>query len=138
MVTASLSNGTTTFDMELPDAGWAGAKSPTPTTGVGRKSGLVVMPIFGRVGDAGQDTGAHSLEFTIEGLALQADKDKIDDLTKATQIDPATGAGKNTLISRGTTTGSLGILSYTTTDVEGSSLLWRYSIQLVQIEAVTP
>ena len=138
MVTASLSNGTITFEMELPDAGWAGAKSPTPTTGVGRKSGLVVLPIFGRVGDAGQDTGAHSREFTIEGLALIADKDKLDDLTKATQINPATGAGKNTLISRGTTTDSLGILSYTTTDVEGSSLLWRYSIQLVQIEAVTP
>ena len=138
MVTASLSNGTITFDMELPDAGWAGAKSPTPTTGVGRKSGLVVLPIFARVGDAGQDTGAHSQEFTIEGLALQADKDKIDTLTKAKQVDLTTGAGKNTLISRGTTTGSLGILSYMTTDVEGSALLWRYSIQLVQIEAVTP
>ena len=138
MVTASLSNGTITFEMELPDAGWDHVKSPTPTTGKSRKSGLVVMPVFGRVGDAGQDTGAHSLQFTIEGLALQADDDKIDALTKATQLDPATGAGKKTLIVRGKTTASLGILSYTTTDVEGNTLLWRYSIQLVQIEATVP
>lgn len=136
MVTASLSNGAITFSMELPDAGWAGAKSPTPTTGKSRKSGLVVLPIFARIGDAGQDTGAHSLQFTIEGLALQADDDKIDAMTKVAQLDPVTGAGKNTLIVRGKTTASLGILSYTTTDVEGSTLLWRYSIQLVQIEEV--
>lgn len=140
MVIASLSNGTTTFSMEVPDAGYlpSSGKSPTPTTGKSRKSGLVVVPIFGRVGDAGQDTGAHSLHFTIEGLALQADDDKIDALTLATQIDPATGAGKNVLIVRGKTTDSLGILSYKSTDVEGSPLLWRYSIQLVKIEATTP
>ena len=138
MVTASLSNGTVTFSMEIPDAGWAGAKSPTPTTGQSRKSGLVVLPIFGRAGEAGQDAGAHSLEFTLEGLALAADKDKLDTLTKATQIDPATGAGKNTLIVRGITTASLGIKSYTATDVEGSTLFWRYSIHLIQIEATGP
>ena len=138
MVTASLSNGTTTFSMEVPDAGWDPAKSPTPTTSESRKSGLVVIPIFGRTGDAGQDTGAHSKQFTIEGDALKADKNKIDDMTKAAQIDPATGAGKNTLIVRGETTASLGILSYTNTDVEGNILLWRYSIQLVQIEETVP
>jgi hypothetical protein len=121
--------------MEVADTGWNTNISPTPTTGQSRKSGLVVIPIFRRVGDAAQDMGAHSLQFTIEGLALAADKAKLDILTKAAQVDPATGIGKNTLIVRGITTASLGILNYTTTDVEGNVLLWRYSIQLVQIEA---
>jgi hypothetical protein len=134
MVTASLSGPGGTFSMEVPDAGWDHAASPTPTTGQSRKSGLVVLPIFGRSGDAGQDAGAHSLEFTLEGLALAADKDTLDALTKATQIDPATGAGQNTLIVRGVTTDSLAIKSYTATDVEGSTLLWRYAIHLIQIE----
>jgi hypothetical protein len=140
MVVASLTNGAITFSMEVPDAGWlpTSAKSPTPTTTTGRKSGLVILPIFGRFGDAGQDTGTHSLEFTIEGLALAADVTKIDELTFATQIDPVTGAGKNTLTVRGNVKSSLGIKSYTATDVEGSTLLWRYSIQLIEILEVIP
>ncbi len=140
MVTASLGNGTTTFSMEIPDAGWVptSAKSPTPITGASKKSGLVVIPIFGRTGDAAQDMGAHSTEFTLEGLALQTDVVFIDTLVAATQIDPATGAGKNTLIVRGSTVTNLGIKGYTATDVEGNSLLWRYSIQLIQIGATAP
>jgi hypothetical protein len=129
-----------TFEMEVPEDGWnpTGGKSPTPTTGKSRKSGLVVIPIFGRTGDAAQDTGAHSAEFTIEGLALASDVDLLDAITKVPQIDPETGAGKNTLVVRGKTYASLGILGYTTTDVEGSALLYRYAINLVQIEAYVP
>jgi hypothetical protein len=137
MVTASLSNGTTTFSMEVPDSGWlpTSAKSPTPVTGGSKKSGLVVIPIFGRVGDAAQDTGASSTEFTLEGIALQTDMAFIDSLVKVSQIDPATGAGKNTLIVRGSTMTNMAIKGYTFTDVDGSTLLWRYSVQLIQIEA---
>lgn len=132
-IIASLTNGAITFSMEMSDAGWNPAKSPTPTTGMGRKSGLIVTPIYGRSGDAGQDSATHSLEFTIEGLALAADRDKIDALVKATQID-ALGAGKNTLTVRGVTQTHIALKSWYATDVEGSSLLWRYSIQMIVID----
>ena len=128
MVTASLSDGTTTFSMEVPDDGWTTSKSPTPTTGFSRKSGLVVIPVYGRTGNAGQDSGAHSAEFTLEGLGLLADMQKLDTLTAGLQVDVTTGHGRMTLISRGVTTTHLAIKSYTAIDVEGSSLLWRYSV----------
>lgn len=134
MVTASLQGPSGTFSMEVSDAGYDPAKSPTPTTTMGRKSGLVLVEIYGRAGEAGQDSAAHSLEFTIEGLALAADRDKIDSLVKDVQIGED-GAGVNTLIVRGVTQAHIGLLSWTSTDVEGSALFWRYSIRMAVVEA---
>jgi hypothetical protein len=136
-VNASLSGPGGEFLMETTGSGWSPSISPSPSSfGPSRKSGLVVVPIFGRVGDAGQDTGAHSRELTVEGLALKADVDILDAMTIAPQISEG-GEGVNTFAaSNGSwSIAKLGIKSYITTTVEGSELLYRYTIQLIQIEA---
>lgn len=119
--TISLSGGgSVTF--QLNESGPSEATSPTPS-GLGKdyKRGIVAHPIPGLDRDIGQDMGAYSRKYVVEGLSLQDIRDALETMFLAPQI--AEGGGGLITVSM-TTGGGAGIINQSGLSI--GSYSWRY------------
>jgi len=136
--------GTGSIVFTLNESSPQESASPTPS-GLGKtyNRAIVQHPIPGLDRDIGQDMGAYSREYTIEGLSLQDVRDKLEAFFLLPQITVANPGGR---FSVSMTTGGgvsiinqsgLTIKSWSWRYVGGLKRWFRYAITFVEFEGQT-